>query len=523
MCKFFGYAVFILVLSCISFAQQPDQTPLFDVKLEANTTARSTITTQNRCKKKHNFELKLENITFIEIAEPNVSVAGGKNKVIPIVFNTMNMTPAVYEGNILVICLTCKSEPTCTQDRSVLPVRLTIPGNTAVPVQTAVNTSNINSQDPCEKLRRNCDGLSQIADAKKASADAKQADADAARNKADTAEQAAKDAEKAAQDAEDLTKVDPPSGRGSVDGGQEYTTADSAFLEQMNAQVNADYQSGKISVEEHQRRLKENTIEKARQERIKNEARLKKEAKEAKDNADKARVNADKANADANASQFVANKAKADAEAARKAFEDCFKKAEDECNKLKSQLEAERRKADEERRNAEAAEKRKLAEESRLASEERQRKEADEKSRAREEQSRQAAEDRATKERERLRTLYRQMYELGFISNPEFEENKVYLGFLLNFVENSVEKTIETNFIPKDVLRAFRNMTLIRNPCGSNIVKQEAWDKLESMINPRTGQKYTNSEAQDVLNEMCKLLRRLGARQDELKKVLDDA
>ena len=121
-----------------------------------------------------------------------------------------------------------------------------------------------------------------------------------------------------------------------------------------------------------------------------------------------------------------------------------------------------------------------------------------------------------------LRTLYRQMYELGFISSDEIDENTVYIGLLPKFAANPVAETVEAGLIPQDVLDAFQEMSLIRNPCGDRNVKLRAWEKLQTMTNPRTGRKYTLNQAQRVLNEMCRMMRRLGSRQDALKKYFEE-
>lgn len=516
------YRIILVLLLCLPIVAQkpPEEKPAWNVTLKTNMRVGSTLTAQNRCKKKHKFEILLENLSFLEISQMEFEVKGGKNKIIPVLFNTTGLSPAVYKGNVIVKCRNCNKEPTCTQDREILPVILTVTG---IPKKVSIATVSSSagqgkSKDPCEKLRNKCDNLLKIANAKKAVADARQAEADKARGEANKAEKNAKDLEEKAKQAAALAEVKPPTGRGSVDGGQEYTTADSAYLAQMNAQVVADYQSGKISVEEHQKRLKENTIEKARKERIKNEARLKREAKAAKKKAADARTAADKAKGAADAAQKIADAANAEADVARKAYEECVKKANDECNKLKLQIAAAARKAEEARLYAEAEKKRKAAEAARLATEERKRKEAAAIQAAAEEKRRIATETRIQKQREILRTIYRQMYRLGFIAGSEIDENRVYLNLLSKFVENPPQKTVEEGLLPDEVLEAFRNMKLVRNPCGNNIVKQRAWKQLETMINPRTGRRYTDNEAQRALNEMCRLLRRLGARQDALNK-----
>jgi len=515
------FCLVVMMLTTVLLAQNPNETPAWEVTLPADKTARSNITVQNRCKKKHKFEIKSVDVPFLEISQLEVKVKGGRNKNVPVRFNTAGLLPKIYEGKVLVICKTCKKEPTCSQDRETLPVVLTVPGKPKEVSPIAVADSKVTGKekDPCEKIRNRCNDLLKIANAKQLVADNERAKASVARTAADDAEKKAKTAEKDARQAEMLADIKPPSGRGSVNGGQEYTTADSAYLEIMNAQVVADYQAGKISVDEHQKRLKENTIEKARKERIKNEARLKKEAKAARKKADLARAAANKAKSAADKADRIAADAQAKADLARKAYEECVKKAKNECNELKKKIAEAARKAEEARIFAEAEKKRKAAEAARIAAEEQRRQEAAAASAAAAERRRLATERRLQRQREILQTIYRQMYELGFIGGSEIDENNGFLKFLPKFAQNSPQETIDRGSIPDDALEAFENMKLVRNPCGDNILKLKSWTKLEKMVNPRTGKDYTDNQAQRALNEMCRLLRRLGARQDALKKL----
>ncbi|MEZ5346734.1 MAG: hypothetical protein R2681_14380 [Pyrinomonadaceae bacterium] len=521
MFKSLIYCFLLLLISGSAvFSQGTEGTPAWNVTLNSNTRAPSNITVQNRCKKKHDFEIRPENVPFLEITKTEVEVKGGKNSTVPVFFDTTNIAAGTHQGQVLVICKTCGSEPTCTQDREVLPVILTIPGAPAAP--TTINTSTSGSTDPCEKLRMGCDDLLKTALAKEADADAKRNLANQARAAADKAEQDAKDAEQAASAAEALAVFPPPSGRGSVNGGQEYTTADSAYLEQMNAQVTADYQAGRISADEYQKQLNDNTIEKARVERIKNEAKLKKEAEEARKKADEARKAADKAKSDAAAAKRTADAAETEAAAARKAYEDCLKKADDECKRLKAVAEEQKKRDDEAQAQAEAEQKRIDAENARLAAE--AQREADARARqiAQENAQREAADERFQRQRALQRELFRQMYELGFISGSEIDENQAVLGFLGPFSEKSAEQTVGEKRIPQIALDVINEMSLVRNPCGSNTLKQRAWEKLETMRNPRTGNPYSANEAQNVLTEMCRMLDRLGRRQDELRKIYEE-
>ena len=98
--------------------------------MKTNSQAASTLTIENKCKGPHSFNVGREETTFIEyeLAAP-VRVGGQQSFILPIRFNTAGLNPGKYGGNLQVICLDCKAEPTCTQDRDNLPVRLTVTGS----------------------------------------------------------------------------------------------------------------------------------------------------------------------------------------------------------------------------------------------------------------------------------------------------------------------------------------------------------------------------------------------------------
>lgn len=123
------FIVFVLLSTSI-FAQKPNEKPAWNVTLKAGANVASTITVQNRCKKSHTFEIRGVSVPFLTFDSTEVKVKGGKNKIVPVRFNTTGLAPKKYEGKVLVICETCKKEPTCTQDRETLPVVLTVPGET---------------------------------------------------------------------------------------------------------------------------------------------------------------------------------------------------------------------------------------------------------------------------------------------------------------------------------------------------------------------------------------------------------
>ncbi len=106
----------------------PQEKPAWDVRLKPNAQATSNLDIENRCRGAHNFNIiKQDDLDFLEfVGPPQIRVAGYNSDKLPVRFNTRGMTAGQYLGNLLVRCLDCRAEPTCSQDREVLPVRLTI-------------------------------------------------------------------------------------------------------------------------------------------------------------------------------------------------------------------------------------------------------------------------------------------------------------------------------------------------------------------------------------------------------------
>ena len=383
MRKFILLVLLVLVSSVSLMAQNPNDKPAWNVTLAANKTAGSNLTVQNRCKKKHDFDIKKQNLSYLEISQTQVSVGGGGNVNVPVRFNTTNLLPNTYQGQVIVICKTCSKEPTCTQDREVLPVILNVTDIRAV--SDPSNDSNGNDadnakastkkKDPCKE---ECLDLLKTANDKNSAAKNAQDAADTAKANADKEADAAKSADDAAKKAEEMAK-DIPRNDHAIINGDKFTTADTEYRIQLQADINAAHKAGQISDKEHERQTKANTTKKARDERLKNLARLKKEAEKARAAADAAKRKAAKAKADADAAQKAADDAKKEADDARNAYNDCVKKAEEECNKIKA-AEAKRiadEKAAEAKRLADikAAEDARIAEEKRKADAEKKRQE----------------------------------------------------------------------------------------------------------------------------------------------------
>ncbi|MGQ0761639.1 MAG: hypothetical protein ACT4OT_06430 [Acidobacteriota bacterium] len=131
MSRVLSCAFLLLIICGAVTAQQPPASAPWNVTLQTNTVADSTLTVVNRCKKNHQFQIQTQNVPFLQLSANQVNVKGGQTQVVAVKFDTRNTPPGVYQRTVLVACLTCKSEGTCTQDREVLQVILTV---TAAPL-----------------------------------------------------------------------------------------------------------------------------------------------------------------------------------------------------------------------------------------------------------------------------------------------------------------------------------------------------------------------------------------------------
>jgi hypothetical protein len=143
MIRFLSCAIFFLAIAGAFIAQQPPPSAPWNVTMQTNTVADSNLTVVNRCKKNHQFQIQTQNVPFLQLSANQANVKGGQNQVLPVKFDTRNLAPGVHQGTVLVLCRTCGSEPTCTQDREVLQVNLTVTGE---PTGTPTSPSQIVTQ-----------------------------------------------------------------------------------------------------------------------------------------------------------------------------------------------------------------------------------------------------------------------------------------------------------------------------------------------------------------------------------------
>lgn len=507
------------------FSQQPTPQPGWDITLQPNTTVSSNLSVINECKNKHNFQIQPQNVPFLNISQNQVQVSGRKTVSIPVQFNTHNLTPGVHQGQVLVICLSCRSEPTCTQDRETLQVIVNIPqpqvpagnippsnpGGQAAGTTTPKDKAPIVNavfdgfrRGPCVVLEGDCEKLRLIAAEKEAAAADAAAKANSAASTAGAAEQKAKDAEAAAKRAADA--VEPEGRTNSVVDGEGYTQADSDYLETLRAKNNADLAAGKISVAEHQARANGLTTKVAREERLAEQARLKKAAEEAKKNAGAARAEANSAKAAADAAQKAADAAKAAADAALEEYKKCLKKVEDECLRVA----AEKKKKDDEA--AAAA----VAAAAKKADDDKKKKDAD---------------ARAQAQQEEIDYLLDNFKRLGLITerpktnipdalDAAFDAlQKVTGETIRNFLQSVAGQIgggpIDPSYISAlgEIYKAMGAVFSFNTKAGQERINRLLRTKI---INPKTGKFYTDDEAAYKIKRMQDLM-------DKIKKKLAEA
>lgn len=493
----------LLFLPPVALAQE---SPVWDVTLQADRQAASDITITNRCFKTHNFRVTKENLPFLELlGEPELSVPAGSATTLPVRFNTAGMSAGQYSGTAIITCLTCASEPGCTQDREHLGVNLTVTAPPATPAETpsapATSTrrttptaSRTEERNPCEELRRDCDELRRIAQEKERAARAAQARATAARAEAEAKQEAAQAAEARAREAEQAAQPEPE-GSWVESEGRRITSRDLRLRSRASQQAWQAYRNGDITAQELEQRWEAlNTpeqLEKLRE-------RYKQELEERQREAEEAHQQAEEARQAAEASAAAAAQAEAEAQQARA-----------EANQAQSDLAAceARLRVCEEQAAAEAARREAEARAAAQAEERRRRAEA----------TRAAAIER---QQEHYRWLLHNIEELNLIRSPEFWETPGLYNWLPQVLQAPVSYGLEDIAklpIPTDTLGALAGLYglvgKMLDPCTA-LGLSKTVQRLEERVNSQTGQNYTFEEAYDKTNEMCRLLRRLHSLAD---------
>ena len=108
-------------------AEPTTQQPAWTFSLPAGRVTPSTVGGRNFCSRRHRFEVTLEKLPFVRLlGEPAFKVAPGEVKEIPVEIDTRERAPGDYRGVLTIRCTTCAREPGCTQDRTLVPVHMTV-------------------------------------------------------------------------------------------------------------------------------------------------------------------------------------------------------------------------------------------------------------------------------------------------------------------------------------------------------------------------------------------------------------
>ena len=102
-----------------------------------NWTGTSSLEIVNRCRRNHLFEVLTSNLPFLRFLTDthHVPVPGRNSKELPVQFDTTGMESGSYNGQVIVHCIDCPKEPTCTQDREYVPVQLAVAKEPETPSQ----------------------------------------------------------------------------------------------------------------------------------------------------------------------------------------------------------------------------------------------------------------------------------------------------------------------------------------------------------------------------------------------------
>ncbi len=229
--RFCGPVLVVLALALLALHVQP-QTPQvqqrepWDIgQRPPNWSAPSTLEVENRCKLPHQFNVSKENLAFLSFMDATqftVPPGPQNSHKLPVRFDTTGMEAREYNGIVLVKCLDCFREKTCTQDRDILPVHLIVvqpmtPPTTPTTPQPAPITTPTTmphppptaAKPPCQQVVKDCERLKAIVDQKRKEWEAALAAEDAAHTDLLAKEKAVSDAETAEHKASEAFDAAP--------------------------------------------------------------------------------------------------------------------------------------------------------------------------------------------------------------------------------------------------------------------------------------------------------------------------
>jgi chemotaxis protein histidine kinase CheA len=502
-------SLLILSTTALLSAQEPIEQPVWEITLEADRSAPSTVTILNRCKGKHSFEINAPTLAFMSFPETNsAKVKGGQTEVVPVLFDTSGVAPGLYTGEIVVLCLSCGKEPTCTQDRDTFPVKLTVPGGVGSEAPALTTDSD---EDPCVDPPRECEELREAAWQKESEAAGAEIAAQEAREQVESLEKEARELDSAHSEkaAEAANPGEGDSYIEDADTGRRVTSRDLELKRAALREAWDSYKAGDLTAEELEARWDElndlEATEKLREKDRREREEKQTEADDLKRRADMARTAADAASQAAAAAEAAARQAREAAAAARAAYEECIERWRDRCARLA-----------EERRQEEAARIKREQDAATAAAEaERQTRLAEER--------RQAAEAARQARIDHNRYLLENIRDLGLISYPGFWETPGLWDWLPDVIENPVGNFLEDQAripIPTDTIKAigglYNIVGALLDPCTAAGMRKTI-ERLEDRTNPRTGSTYTLMEAITKTDEMCTVLRRLKSNAERAK------
>jgi subtilisin family serine protease len=105
--------------------------------MKANQTASSTIAANNICRQPHRFEIVTQDLpSFMRLqGESGFLVQPLGQHAFPVQFDSHGLSLGLHEGRVIIRCLTCRTEKTCSQDYQRLHIFMTVEGVAAPPSQ----------------------------------------------------------------------------------------------------------------------------------------------------------------------------------------------------------------------------------------------------------------------------------------------------------------------------------------------------------------------------------------------------
>jgi subtilisin family serine protease len=138
---FTGLLVALLALASLARAQERPATTAggefeWRFTIKANQTATSSISAQNICRQRHQFEIMTGDLpAFMRLlGEPGFPVQPHSEHSVPVQFDGTGLSPGLHEGKVIIKCLTCRAEKGCSQDFQRLHIYMTVEAQAAAPI-----------------------------------------------------------------------------------------------------------------------------------------------------------------------------------------------------------------------------------------------------------------------------------------------------------------------------------------------------------------------------------------------------